>query len=1328
MNKHAFRLIFSRRLCMWLAVSEVSHGQGKKAKTRSTSAANGAMVAAAVALASSTALAQSRPPITFASKLPAPTFNLPQPYTKVFNAPGAPSAARFVNDPSLKDKVNWTVDGKTATFNQGNVPRVILNWDSFDIGAGYTVRFVQDPDPTKYVSALNRVWSTQPSVIQGSLEANREVMLVNNQGVYFGSGARVNAGRFVASTNSVSDAVFEKGIRNVVDGSVVFSTAGTDHLPTNLNSAISVEPGAQISSAAGGDVLLVAPRVSNKGRIETPAGQSILAAGDKVYLMSSSDPAQRGLIVAVDPITSADGRNDAELGVVENAADGKTVASAGLVQKINEIRANSGTVNLVGLTVRQNGVINATTAVKGANGAIYLQAMASTVLLDATTDPLTNPNSETLRRGWLVEPSSQVRAAAELGTVQVGANSVTAVRPDTSSATQLDAEVFNQSRIRVEGRAITLASGSQVVAPGGRIELLGAETAIGSGLFDTQVPGFAPADDSRIVVASGALVSAAGLRDVAVDGARNQGALRLFRIELSDAPVQRSTPLYRSQVYFDLRDGSKITSANVSGASSALARTAEERSTRGGSIAVATDGRLVVAEAAQLDVSGGSLQYSATTIKNSLLEQDGRVVTFRASAAGSPVSKVLADSQSTPVPAYQEGADGGALSVSARSAELRGRLVGTVVTGELQRVGRSKAATAATLQIGRNAAADYDFAKLTLRNAPRAPLAPLDPRLFSDNALADLPALPVGLDLYLDGVSAGSFGKLLLRGSEVSQPEFGTLNLGPGGELDVLANKRLDLNGAFIAPGGRITVRSNAGLAGTGDVQLSSATRLDAAGRWYNDTAGAGSSETSAAGRSINGGQVTVTAPNNLTLQSGAVIDVSAGAALNAAGTLTRGSAGSVALSGGRATTVGQFGGLSLTGAELRGFGFASGGKLNLNAQNLRIANDNAPGFTLAPAFFSAGGFESINVNAFGDVRLASGITLTPQLRTWQFGDGWRQAPSGAMSDAVVIADLTDTQLSERNPVSVSFSATRPLFTGGANVVVERGAKVLMDPGASLVLNATGSIDVGQSGGSVGQRSMLSAPGGVVSLNVLGDRGGNLDADPVGFLGSQAIWLGSEATLSTSGIAQTRRDGAAASVSLFNSSIAPATPQDQRVTGKVLGGGTVTLNAQRGYIVAQPGAVVSLNGATAELNFAGLAQAVTVAKPAGNLNVFSPEGIFWDASVSAQAPRNAAGRALADGGGLNLSLAGNGVLPREGTDLAPYPTAGRTLVIGSEAELLRLRNATLGTDLSTALGNGNGLVNSALCRPLGLIHCDWPLVTPFALIRALASRPPLACN
>src|SRR5262245_34393834 len=83
-----------------------------------------------------------------------------------------------------------------------------LNWQSFDIDVGESVRFVQ---PNSQSVALNRVLSADPSRILGQLSANGTVFLVNPNGILFGADARVNVGGLVASTRDIAVSDFLAG-------------------------------------------------------------------------------------------------------------------------------------------------------------------------------------------------------------------------------------------------------------------------------------------------------------------------------------------------------------------------------------------------------------------------------------------------------------------------------------------------------------------------------------------------------------------------------------------------------------------------------------------------------------------------------------------------------------------------------------------------------------------------------------------------------------------------------------------------------------------------------------------------------------------------------------------------------------------------------------------------------------------------------------------------------------------------------------------------------------------------------------------------------------
>ena len=87
-------------------------------------------------------------------------------------------------------------NGTLTTINQAS-QKAIINWNSFNIAKGETVRFNQ---PGAAAIALNRVTGNNASAIYGTLSANGQVFLVNPNGVLFAKGAQVNVGGLAAST------------------------------------------------------------------------------------------------------------------------------------------------------------------------------------------------------------------------------------------------------------------------------------------------------------------------------------------------------------------------------------------------------------------------------------------------------------------------------------------------------------------------------------------------------------------------------------------------------------------------------------------------------------------------------------------------------------------------------------------------------------------------------------------------------------------------------------------------------------------------------------------------------------------------------------------------------------------------------------------------------------------------------------------------------------------------------------------------------------------------------------------------------------------------
>ncbi|MET1536227.1 GLUG motif-containing protein [Burkholderia sola] len=158
-----------------------------------------------------------------------------------------------------KADIQRDADGKSMRINQ-HTDKLITNWNDFSIAGNERVSFHQ---PGKTSIALNRVVGNNGSQIHGQLDANGKVFLVNPNGVLFGSGAQINVGGLVASTQNIADADF-------LAGNYRFSG----------NSTASIVNDGHITAADGGSVALLGARVSNNGVIQAKMGRIALGAGN----------------------------------------------------------------------------------------------------------------------------------------------------------------------------------------------------------------------------------------------------------------------------------------------------------------------------------------------------------------------------------------------------------------------------------------------------------------------------------------------------------------------------------------------------------------------------------------------------------------------------------------------------------------------------------------------------------------------------------------------------------------------------------------------------------------------------------------------------------------------------------------------------------------------------------------------------------------------------------------------------------------------------------------------------------------------------------------
>ena len=150
--------------------------------------------------------------------------------------------------------------------------RAAIDWKSFDVGGQQSVAFSQ---PNAKSVALNRVTGPDPSRIAGRIDANGQIILLNQSGVNFYKGAQVNAAGVMVSTIGASD-------QSVT--SFVASTGGKLALDQPGNPNARVDNQGNITIKQAGLAAFVAPQVANSGTITAKLGHVVLAGAKTATL------------------------------------------------------------------------------------------------------------------------------------------------------------------------------------------------------------------------------------------------------------------------------------------------------------------------------------------------------------------------------------------------------------------------------------------------------------------------------------------------------------------------------------------------------------------------------------------------------------------------------------------------------------------------------------------------------------------------------------------------------------------------------------------------------------------------------------------------------------------------------------------------------------------------------------------------------------------------------------------------------------------------------------------------------------------------------------
>ena len=896
--------------------------------------------------------------------------------------------------------------GRTQVSVAQTGERAILNWETFNIGRNTTLKFEQQPG----WAVLNRVNDplARPSQIQGRIQADGTVMVVNRNGIVFSGSSQVDTRNLLASAVGMTDAQFKRGIYSEALGTGFVPTLANDLTASatavasgNATGDVIVERGARISTRqpqtvteGGGYVLLAGREVHNRGTIVTPGGQATLAAGDSFVI-------RRGLGTDSNQQSSTRGNEVTPARNKDSTAG--SVSNAGLIQAL------TGDITLTGHTVEQSGVLLSSTSVT-TRGTLHLNATGNAGEADAR--------------------------------VTLAPGSVSAVLLDDSKATALDVqrdalikESANLSDGAYNRRDLSLVQ----IASTGNVEFQSDSMTLATG---GQVNVNAT---RRVHLAERAAIDVAGAVGVRVAMASNNIEVNVQGNEQRDAPGNRdSKNLNNANLWIDRRYLVRVPAGTngyaterwytggglleVSGYLNTGGHGIGEWAASGGTVAFG-GGELVTRAGSTINVSGGSLDVQTGMIKQSWLTgKDGRLYNLSSAPGDMLYSGVyrgfqnpherwgqgtneffynaLIGARERLENGYTVGRDAGRVIVGTTSAVLEGGVEATVFQGDRQRnapdaaldgyrQSQASAPRAGQLVVGQLRPV-FDTATGVLRDSVQAAAERID--IGTAQRIADGLRLEDALPEELNGkmkIDAGWLNNLHLGGFKAYATGGISVDadvaVGNGGSIALHATQvevKADLRarGGSIALGNmvsRLKSGSNTDFTEepvvvappegyTPGVDVAAGVTLDTRGLWTNLRSNA----SDIGGLPyVNGGNVYIGSTGDVRLHAGSVIDTSSGAAMMADASLQGGRGGNITLKSNQYDATGRGAGALLLEGELRGHGVKGGGTLTIDT-GIGVAIGG--GVLLNPGRLSAGEAVPVHLTLAEAFTIPAG-TVMPQ-------------------------------------------------------------------------------------------------------------------------------------------------------------------------------------------------------------------------------------------------------------------------------------------------------------------------------------------------------------
>lgn len=1170
-------------------------------------------------------------------------------------------------------------NARTIVSIQQTQQQALLYWNTFNVGSNTTVRFDQSAggaDVGNWI-AFNQITdpSGNPTQILGSIEAQGQVYIINQNGIIFGAGSEVNTHAMVASALPLNDNLVTRGLLNNPDSQFLFSAnaqaAGTKGptpaytppaLPNTTGKKIgdvTVQTGARItaptsSANVGGRVVLVGPNVTNNGTISTPDGQTILAAGMEVGFAAhpSTDASLRGLDVYVGSVGSYGG----------------TATNAGLID------APRGSVSITGKNVYQNGVIESTTTA-ALNGRIDLNASYNSVP-NIYYDPTARASDLPFLQG-------------ATGVVTQAAGAVMTILPEWNNPlTVVGTELTLKSQINITGQTVYLGVGSTIYAPNANVSIsagVWAYTLSIAGSINDMVN-----STGQVYVDQDAVIDVQGSTDIEVPLEQYLLTVTLRAAELANAPLQRNSFLRGQTITVDLRntgtraDGSTwygTPLADLTGYVGIIQRTVGELTTAGGNVTVAAGGSFVLQTGARVDVSGGWIDFQGSDVQTTRLLVSGQAIDisqadpniaydaiYNGSASSTDTrynvtqtSAALWRGNSYYDQGYQMGGAGGSLGITAPAMALDGEMLGLSVSGPLQ---AANPVTPASLSLKWES---FSTGNPTyLFSSPTPPAIQFSSTLtqtaadaFSVNGSGVAPALRQDrrdtVVLSPDLVGKDGFGRLSVVNYDGSilLAAGETLQTTPQGSISLIG-ANVSILGSIISPGGSIQVaaynispavmkllRTNLPLSdpapnvGRGLVTLGSSAFLSTAGLVVDQSQSAYSLVFQPI--VINGGSISISG-YDVDVSQGSVLDVSGGVDLTAGNLFSYGNAGAITINAaqnpsytymvGAQTQQLQLAGitgghLNLKG-ELKGYSGATGGTLNVQAQMIQIGGTSANSqiLVLDAGFFSRGGFTQYNLTGFGQAQGGSylpAISVTSGTTVALTAQGYVAVKDTSGTGGLTMVPTTSAE-GVRQAASVSFTGKGVTDDFSGRLLIRSG--LVMEAGSALVTDATGTVSLkGQTGLILGS---ILAPGGTINMAFATQ----YPNDTVQTFAQVTAYFGAGSLLSTAGKtvlvpdAYGRKFGtvyAGGAVNLSGNIVMAA-------------GSTVDVSGTSGVIDVLPqylgtGGAIQLTNSLTQVSV----QTVKVDSNAGAIKISGGQEMFLDGTLKGNA-----GGAAAQGGSLTV--------------------------------------------------------------------------------------------